>query len=144
MRDVLAALYDMEKFEQLAVPTYYAIRDLSPRGQVVGGLIYARGLATHKDASVRLLAWRPIKQDYVGVGGEWRPIKQHYVGVGGEWRPVTGSAVGVAEWPPLATLPRPDGPERHGRDLMYGACVAGRSLLEPLQEARAFFAAELP
>ena len=48
----------------------------------------------------------------------------------------------ASEWIPLADLPSPGEPEKHGRDQMYQEHVAGRPMTEPMEDALRWYKSE--
>lgn len=103
---------------------YWPAREASEAGRTVAGLIYARNLVGHQLARVLGLVWKD-SEVHVKHGGEWRRA-QTMVKVDGEWQPARPKVAAV-RWQPLADLPAPDQPERHGRDEMYRQHVEGHS-----------------
>jgi hypothetical protein len=129
LAEILTWAYSLEEWHKLRLQglgrAYYPARDAVPDGQVVAGLIYARGLVAHQLTLVgSLITW----SSQLGVPSAQPGVMQLGVGNTEEWR-----------WKPLQELPAPGQPEKHGRDQLYQAHLAGRPLLEPLQAAVRFF-----
>jgi hypothetical protein len=82
---------------------YYARRDADPDGEIVAGVIYARGLVAHHLVRVGLVA----------------SLERYYDDYG---------AYGNLIWRPFSELPAPDQPEKHGRDDKYKARVQHKRL----------------
>jgi hypothetical protein len=129
LAEVLTWAYSLEEWHRARLQgmgrDYYSARDTAPEGQVAAGLIYARGLVAHQLALVGSLVTRSSQP---GVPSAQLGVVQLGVGNTDEWR-----------WKRLQDLPRPDKPEKHGRDQLYQAHLAGRPLLEPLQAVERFF-----
>lgn len=92
---------------------YWKQRGTDPLGRTAGGLSFARNFHTH---------------ELVSLGAA--EVKRHE----------PGDVMSVElRWRLRADLPAVGMPERHGKDLMYDECVAGRLLYEPLDEVAGWF-----
>jgi hypothetical protein len=129
--NVLATLYGAEEIEEKLDQGYFAHRDASPHGQVLGGLMWCRGDVQHAGGDVRRLDWSRAEA-YVHHDGEWVRA-QPYVRQAGEWVATQPMARGWT-WPPRDDAP-PDG---RGRHTMYAERVAHRPWLEPMREAASY------
>jgi hypothetical protein len=129
LAEILTWAYSLEEWHRVRVQgmgrDYYLARDAVPDGQVAAGLIYVRGLVAHQLALVGSLVTRSSQ---LGVPSAQPGVMQLGVDNTDEWR-----------WKPLQDLPGPGKPEKHGRDQLYQAHLAGRPLLEPLQAVERFF-----
>jgi len=125
-REVLSHLYELENLHGNRLANrYFSIRDQDPTGQVVGGIVYARGLAVHHNIDVAsLIGSRPFTFGRSQLGGGDALGGQ---GVSMQW-------VGFQELP----SPHPKHPAR-GRDKMYELRVAGRDALATFQDTETFF-----
>jgi hypothetical protein len=125
-RYALGSLYELESMHRIRLTDsrYFAERAADADGQVVGGMIYARGLAVHKDSDVAdLIGRRPFTVGRSALGG------------GDTLR---GPGVALV-WIAFTALPSPDNPEKHGRDAMYQQHVEGRDVLDTISDAERFF-----
>jgi hypothetical protein len=129
--EVLFWLRLLEDHHSQSADDYYDVRDGSPEGQTLAGLMYARNLTTHSLAAIAELI-APLL---------WSPVVQG----GGRRGPKIIGPLPLPEeflWRSLADLPPPDRPEgMHRRDLKYKHFVQGRAVLAPLQEAAGFLLA---
>lgn len=124
--DALNTLYELEEYHvgRLTRASYYPQRDASSDGQALAGLMYARGLVTHRQAEIaHLITVR------AGVTRARRP---------GEPAIYTGGMAMEYTWKRLSELPPPGKPETHGRDHLYGQTVEGRRLQLPFEAASKF------
>lgn len=126
--NVMAALYGAEEIEKKHDRDYFAHRDASPRGRVLGGLMWCRGDVQHAGGDVRRLGWSGVNT-FVCRDGEWVEA-QTYISMGGEWV-VTQTMTAGWTWPARDQAP-PDGRDRHA---MYAERVAHRPWVEPMREA---------
>jgi hypothetical protein len=117
--EALNWIYSLEewhrkKLEALGV-NYYARRDGDPDGEILAGVIYARGLVAHHLASVGILADLDRYYDDYGAYGDW-------------------------VWRPFSDLPPPNWPEKHGRDDKYKRHVQHKRLRKTMRAGERFFA----
>lgn len=119
--DALDGVYRLEEMRRRqSGPEYYGVRDSVPDGQVVGGLVYVRGLATHQTIlASTFIDLFPSETLYPGPD----------VFPGRTWR-----------WKAFESLPPPAKLERWGRDTMYQEHVERRDLLVTLETAWSFLA----
>jgi hypothetical protein len=125
--DAMHQLYALEESHRvkLGENAYFAVRDASAEGRTVGGMIYARGLITHRAATtVAVIGGRPFTVGRSMIGGRDQ---------------IEGKGVSVI-WRMLAELPLPGRPERHSRDTMYDDRVAGRDVLDTFGDVDIFLA----
>jgi hypothetical protein len=92
---------------------YYAKRDNDPDGEVVAGVIYARGLVAHHLVKVGLVA----------------SLDRYYDDYG---------AYGNLVWRPFSELPPPDKPEKRGRDDKYKRRVQHKRLSVTMRAVERF------
>jgi hypothetical protein len=123
------ALYNLYTFEngqrqRLGDAKYFACRDTTTEGRVVGGIVYARGLKVHARAlTVSRQGQRPFTLGRSTLDG-------------GD----TLNGLGVIlVWVPFARLPLPAIRETHDRDEMYQRHVEGRNAMDTFEDAKAFF-----
>jgi hypothetical protein len=93
--------------------SYYSARDKDPDGQIVAGVMYARNLVVHQLANVSIL-----------VGVYTHTYTATYKG---QWR-----------WRLYHRLPKPDKPEKWGRDKQYRNRVAKQPVLTTMDSAERF------
>ncbi len=117
--EILGWLYQLEEWHKtrLQPARYYQARDASKSGQVVGGLMYARGLVQHGSATVEELVEGAFDQNAFSANA---------------------FDVGILTWKPFADLPPPGRPETHNRDELYQKRLEGKPVLETLIEGRDF------
>lgn len=125
LSNALGHIYRLENSarRELGNTEYFDSRDADPKGQTVAGIVFARGYHTHDDAVVEVLEGsRPFRIGRSGLrGGDT----------------LRGPGV-TLRWRPRADLPTV-GPDGYGRDKHYDRRVAGRDVLDTLEEAREFF-----
>jgi hypothetical protein len=126
--NALHHLYVLEETEasRLGRASYFRARDADVDGEVVGGIMYARGLVVHQ----------PLSANAALITGS-RPFTMGWSSVGGG-DTLLGPGVTLT-WEGFARLPAPGKPERNGRDAMYQRRVEGRSVVETFTEVDAFF-----
>jgi hypothetical protein len=134
LRDALAWLYRCEESENGSV-NYYTDRDANPDGQALAGLMWVRGLAEHHQAELQgrmLVSGGTFVKQADGSLVRVQPQMMKH----GKLVPVSVRVL-RSVWPARQQLPA-GRRETHGRDVLYDQCVAGRQILEPLNEARRF------
>jgi hypothetical protein len=92
---------------------YYARRNADPDGEVVAGVIYARGLVAHQLANV----------------GHVATLERYYDDYG---------AYGNLIWRPFSELPPPGKPEKKGRDKKYKDHVQHKRLSTTMRAVERF------
>lgn len=129
--EALHWLYLLETYYKnlLGDDTFYGLRDASSEGVTEGGLIYARGLVTHRDATPAELVL--VHGPQIGIH---RAGGRRGGGIAQAARPMVAEAV----WRPLADFPQPGPRKRHERDRFYDEHVANRPASDPLDDALAF------
>ncbi len=136
IRRVLTCLYRFEEQEKQADDlAYYRHRGNSTAGQIVGGLIWLRGLILLHDAEVRVRLFKPFA--IAGDDSAPQPLMVRSV--------ADGHLVLVDEvlWPKRQHLPAPGRRYKpHQRDEYYERLVAGTPLMEPLRAAQSYFIQE--
>lgn len=136
IQDVLTCLYRFEEQERRSGGSgYYRDRGSSTGGQIVGGLIWLRGLILLNDVEVRSHLFRPSAI----AGGDNSPQPLTVLSVPG------GQLVFVDDvvWPERRQLPAPGRRYKaHHRDRYYDQHIAGQSLMGPLRAAQSYFVGE--
>jgi len=132
--EALAWAYALEEWhrQRLGGSTYFACRNASADGQVTAGVMYARGLTTHRLAIVGSLVTFPSRSFRMGGGGRR----------GGGVTIISGGG-SVWQWRRFNELPSPSKPEQHNRDVSYQHHVQNQPLLVPLQAAERFLSMEI-
>ncbi len=125
--EVLAWCFSLEELhrKRLSDPVYFAQRNGSMPGRTLAGLIYSRNLFTHQLAASAELVTLP-------------PALRYTHSAAGTTVITPGPVVPAFTWMPFSSLPLPDKPESHQRDVYYQQHVDGRPVLEPLDTAVGF------
>jgi hypothetical protein len=133
---VLGCLYRFEEQKKRSDErAYYRRRGESTDGQIVGGLIWVRGLLLRHDAAFRVRLFKPF-----AIAGEDTALQPlAYKFIPGR-QPVF---VDDVHWPDRQHLPAPGRRYKaHQRDAYYDMLVAGEPLMRPLRAARSYFVDE--
>ena len=130
IQNVLGCLYRFEEQEKRSDDlAYYRDRGDSTDGQIVGGLIWVRGLLLRHDAEFRVRLFKPF-----AIAGEDNALQPLAYKIIPGRQPVF---VDDVHWPERRHLPAPGRRYKaHQRDEYYDALVAGRPLMAPLRAAR--------
>jgi hypothetical protein len=136
IQNVLGCLQRLEEqAKSTADLAYYRHRGNSTGGQIVGGLIWVRGLVVHHDAEVRIRLFRP----FAIAGEDNAPQPLAYKSIPGSDPIFVDDVV----WPERRHLPAPGRRYKsHQRDAYYDTVVAGEPLMGPLRAARSYFVDE--
>jgi len=113
--DALAHVYTLESGHRrgLGDQPYFEARSADPAGDIVGALVWARGLLQHHAADSAVITGR-------------RPFTMGRSTMGGG-DVMAGRGVEVL-WRDRSDLP-PRDPDTHGRDAMYDRHLAGRDVI---------------
>lgn len=114
-------------------------RNDHPEGQAVAGHLYVRNLAHHQLVRALHIGWAPMALKMYDHGsGQLIPMTMKmYDHVSSRWLLMEMRRAAVS-WKPLAELPDPEQPERHGRDKCYAEHLAGRDATQTLLVAQRF------
>ncbi|MBI2168938.1 MAG: hypothetical protein HYU28_05485 [Actinobacteria bacterium] len=118
--DALDGLYRLEEScrRRLGDDAYFSVRNGDPRGRILGGLVYVRGLATHQTV---------LASTFIDVFPSDTLYPGEDVFPGRQWR-----------WKTFESLPPPGKQERWERDEMYRRHLEQQDLLRTLGEAQGF------
>jgi hypothetical protein len=134
--NTLASVKRLDDYLSCHDASYYGRRDGDPQGKTVAGLVYVRNLVDHGMAIATALGWQRT-QVRVRRNGDW-VLANMKVRVNGQWVDAEARTA-TRVWANFGDLPLPGIPEKNGRDLAYVACVAGKPIMLPVNEALRFF-----
>ncbi|MEU9870667.1 hypothetical protein AB0C87_22755 [Actinomadura sp. NPDC048021] len=140
IQTALMWLYQLQEIERQNDQGYYSHQRSIPEGQCLAGLIWVRGLATHRQASVREKMFKRVGV-HVLSQGELKEVQVSRM-TDGKLQPISVNQL-VARWPELNQLPATPS-DTYGREAFYAQHVAGKDTLAPLKLAREYLVAKRP
>lgn len=134
----LDVLYQLTEHDKRQSPqAHYARLAASTPGFIVAGLVWIRGRMVHAGVDAQRAELTPM-ESYIVQDGKLEPI-QWFTVMAGQLVETRESTV-VVVWPARKHIPTTgERPHQHDGATQYEQHVAGRSLIEPLEDAIRYF-----